>query len=268
MGSARLVDAWGRVDDVVGQAGGAVHLGGDGLGEGLGGKLRAGGAGVGVVVGVEGVGAAVAELLIGEGLGVVVVDVGDAAAGDGGGGGLDVADEAGRGVGPAARLPLVVGRLRAQHDGRALGHHLLGRLADVVDKGVDGRAVLAGLARLGARAGAVAAPVVVGLGAAAVVVAELDHHDVARLDQVGHFGEAALDRVGAGRPAADGLVDDGGGGELAKVLAPAVGCAVVGAVLGHGAVTAQVDGWRRPLDDLCRGGRRGGDGAQCDGDGG
>lgn len=222
---------------------------------------------MGVVVGVEGVGAAVAELLVGEALGVVVVDVGDAGAGDGAGGRLDVADEARGRVRVAARLPDVVGRLRAQHHRGALGHHELGRLADVVDEGVDGGAVRAGLARLRAGARAVAAPVVVGLGAAAVVVAELDHHDVARLDEVGDLGEAALDRVGAGRPAADGLVDDGGGGELAKVLAPAVCRAVVGAVLGHGAVTAEVDSWGRPLDEL-HGGRIGGDGAECDGDGG
>lgn len=222
LGCVRLVDAGGRLDNVAGQAGGAVHLGVDGLSKGLGRELGAGWAGVGVVLGVEGVCAGVAELLVGEGLGVVVVDVGDAAAGDGVGGRLDVADEAWGRVGVAAALPGVVGRLRAQDDRGALGDHELGRLADVVDEGVDGRAVLAGLARLRAGAGAVAAAVVVGLGAAAVVVSELDHHDVAGLDQVGDLGEAALGREGTGRAAADGLVDDGGGREGAKVLAPAV----------------------------------------------
>lgn len=198
LSSFRSVNARSRLDNVAGQAGGAVHLSVDGLSKGLGRELGAGGAGVGVVVGVEGVCAAVAELLVGEGLGVVVVDVGDAAAGDGVGGRLDVADEARGRVGVAAALPRVVGRLRAQHDRGALGDHQLGRLADVVDEGVDGRAVLAGLARLRAGSRAVAAAVVVGLGAAAVVVSELDHHDVAGLDEVGNLGEAALSREGAG----------------------------------------------------------------------
>lgn len=165
-----------------------------------------------------------------------------------------VPDEAARRTIPSARLPLVVGRLRAQDDRGALGSVQPRRLDDVEDKGVHDLAGPIGDARLRARAGAVGAAVVVGLGRAAVVVAELDDDNIAGLDLVGHGLEAALVPVGAGGAAADGAVDGGDGQQVADVIAPTVGGTVVGAAAGHGAVAEEVGGGRGPGRQLNGGG--------------
>lgn len=205
---------------------------------------------MGVVVGEEGVDGAGAQLAVGVGDGLEVVDKGDAGAVDGLLRRLLVADEARRRGDEAARLPLVVGRLRAEDDGGALGSEELGRLADVEDESVDLLARLVRGAHFGARPGAVGAEVVVALGRASVVVAKLNHHNVSRLDHVGHLLEAALVPVRARRASANGLVDRRGRQVLSDVLAPAVGGSVVGALVGHGAVAAEVDSGSRPGSQL------------------
>lgn len=110
-------------------------------------------------------------------------------------------------------LPLVVRRLTANNNLRALGDVRPRGVADVLVESVD---LLAGLSRsadLVAGAGAVAAAVVVGVvGGAAVVVAELDDYDVVGFEQGSDLGEAAFVRVAAGGAAANGFVDDGGVG--------------------------------------------------------
>ena len=121
-------------------------------------------------------------------------------------------------------LPLVVRRLTANNNLRALGDVRPRGVADVLVESVD---LLAGLSRsadLVAGAGAVAAAVVVGVvGGAAVVVAELDDYDVVGFEQGSDLGEAAFVRIAAGGTAADGFVDDGGVGveEGGDVGAPA-----------------------------------------------
>lgn len=91
-------------DDVVDQAGSAVHLGGNGLGESLGDHVGTGRAGVGVVGGVVVRDGVVAELLVHERDGVEVVDKG-AAVTDARSGGLLVSDEARCGVHEGTSLP-------------------------------------------------------------------------------------------------------------------------------------------------------------------
>lgn len=82
-----------------------------------------------------------------------------------------------RRIDKAASLPGVVGRRAAEDDARALGQVELGRHLEVRRERVDGLvdAVVLGVAHLGARAGAVGPPVVVGEGTA-VVVAHFDDH--------------------------------------------------------------------------------------------
>ena len=106
-------------------------------------------------------------------------------------------------------LPLVIRRLAAHNDLRAF--------SDVRSRGVTNVLVesvhlLAGLSRSAdfvASAGTVAAAVVVGVvRRAAIVVSELDDHDVVGFEQRSDLGEAAFVRVAAGGAAADGFVDD------------------------------------------------------------
>ena len=78
-------------------------------------------------------------------------------------------------------LPKTVRRLRAHNNTRPLGDILPRRVSHVLVESVHQTAVFARGADLVAGAGAVAAAVVGGaVGRAAVVVAELDHDDVAR----------------------------------------------------------------------------------------
>ncbi len=178
---------------------------------------------MGVVARVEGVGGGAAEGLVGVGDGLEVVEEGEgrgvAEVVDGNGG---VPDEAWRAGHEDARLPEVVGRLAADDDTGPLGRVRARRALHVVVEGVDGLARFAGDARLVAGAGAVAAPVLAGaVGRPAVVVPELDHHDVPGLDQALDLREAALVAVAARRPAPDRLVHHRDRHVLSDVLTPA-----------------------------------------------
>ena len=135
--------------------------------------------------------------------------------------GLRVSHEAVRRVYKRAALPWVVRRLRGEDDIRALGHERLAGLHLVEDEGVDGLARRGRDARLRAVAEAVCAPIVGRAERAAVVVPELDHDDISRLDDVHDRLEAALVRERARGAAADSVVDDGRVLEgLLEVLAP------------------------------------------------
>ena len=135
-------------------------------------------------------------------------------------GGLRVPDEPRRRVLEGARLPGVVGRLAAHDDVRALGLQRLARLDLVEDEGVDG------LARRGRDAcllpvpEAVRAPVVRGAQRPAVVVPELDHDEVAGLDDVDDRLEPTLVREGARGAAPDRVVDDFDVERVPEVLTP------------------------------------------------
>lgn len=123
-----------------------------------------------------------------------------------------------------AALPLVIRRLTADNNLRALGDIRSRRVADVLVESVHFLAGLARSADLVAGSGAVAAAVVAGaVRRAAVVVPEFDDYDVVGFEQRCDLGEAAFVRVAAGGAAADGFVDDGGacGEEGGDVGAPA-----------------------------------------------
>ena len=134
--------------------------------------------------------------------------------------GLRVPDEPRRRVLEGARLPGVVGRLAAHDDVRALGLQRLARLDLVEDEGVDG------LARRGRDAcllpvpEAVRAPVVGRAQRPAVVVPELDHDEVAGLDDVDDRLEPTLVREGARGAAPDRVVDDFDVERVPEVLTP------------------------------------------------
>lgn len=120
--------------------------------------------------------------------------------------------EPGRDIAELAALNGVVGRLAAQDDVDSLCLERVGRVLDVRIEGQDrlGHAVVGRLAGFRASAGAVGASVVgARVGGPAVVVAQLDDHKVAGLDEVVELGEAAFARVGAGGAAGDGAVHDG-----------------------------------------------------------
>lgn len=137
---------------------------------------------------------------------------------------LRIPNEPRRSIVVHTTLPLVVRRLTAHNNLRALGNVRPRGVADVLVESVDLLAGFAGRADLVAGAGAVAAAVVVGVvRRAAVVVAELDDYDVVGFEQGSDLGEAAFVRVAAGGAAADGFVDDGGVGveEGGDVGAPA-----------------------------------------------
>lgn len=121
-----------------------------------------------------------------------------------------------------AALPEVVGRLRGEDDGGALGDERFGGRLDVVVECVDFFAGFARGTHFRAGARAVGAAVVGGrVGRAAVVVAKLNHDNVAGFYDIGELGEAAFIGVGAGRAAGNGLVDDGDAGEeRGKVFTP------------------------------------------------
>lgn len=121
-----------------------------------------------------------------------------------------------------AALPDVIRSLARHDDARALGHVAPGGRPDVVPKRVDRAPVLAGLARLRPGAGTVAPAVVRRrVGAAAVVVAELDDDYVAGRDELRDLFEAALGREAAGRTPGYGFVYDRDGDVFGEVLAPA-----------------------------------------------
>lgn len=124
---------------------------------------------------------------------------------------LRIPDKPRRSIIVHAALPLVIRRLTADNNLRALGDVRPRRVADVLVESVHFLAGLAGRADFVAGAGAVAAAVVGGaVRRAAVVVAELDDYDVVGFEEGGDLGEAAFVRVAAGGAAADGFVDDGG----------------------------------------------------------
>ena len=177
---------------------------------------------MGVVVGVEGVGAFVAEALVRVGGGLEVVEEGGVRGADLVGGDGGVADEA-RGAGlEGARLPEVVGGLGAHDDLGPLGQVRLRRALDVVVEGVHGLARRARRAGLVPGARAVAAPVVVRpVRRPPVVVPELDHHDVTRLHQALDLGEAALVAEAARRPPPDRFVHHRDRHVVRDVLSPA-----------------------------------------------
>lgn len=123
-----------------------------------------------------------------------------------------------------AAFPRVVGGLAGDDDGGALGDERPGGFFDVGVEGEDGFAVLAGLAGLGAGAGAVGATVVGGrVGGAAIVVAEFDDDDVAGLEEFFDLGEAPFVGVAAGGAAGDGFIHDRDGDVFGEVGAPSCG---------------------------------------------